>query len=91
MRSQKTTTRDALPLTAEGTTAMQQLPSCCQGRSQRERQPRPPVLSHQRGVGLLLLLLDAVLVVRHCWGTGLIRFTITTHYHPLPPITTHCH
>jgi hypothetical protein len=27
------------PLTAEGTTATQQLPSCCQGRSQRERQP----------------------------------------------------
>jgi hypothetical protein len=49
MRSPKKT-RDALPPTAEGTTATQQLPSCCQGRSQRERQPRPPLLSHQRGV-----------------------------------------
>jgi hypothetical protein len=44
--------RDAPPLTLEGTTATQQLPSCCQGRSQRERQPRPPLLSHQRGVRL---------------------------------------
>jgi hypothetical protein len=52
MRSPKKKTRDALPLTAEGTTATQQLPSCCQGRSQRERQPRPPLLSHQRGVRL---------------------------------------
>jgi hypothetical protein len=29
----------------------QQLPSCCQGRSQRERQPRPPLLSHPRERG----------------------------------------
>jgi hypothetical protein len=50
--SKKKHGRDALPLTAEGTTATQQLPSCCQGRSQRERQPRPPLLSHQRGVRL---------------------------------------
>jgi hypothetical protein len=50
---QKKKKRDALPLTAEGTAATQQLPSCCQGRSQRERQPRPPLLSHQRGKVIL--------------------------------------
>jgi hypothetical protein len=42
--------------------------------------------------------IDKLLLLPSAWGTGLIRFTITTHYrsitthyHPLPRITTQYH